>query len=75
MKKQNDRAGRLSVFGFTLVELLIVVLIIGILSAVALPQYQKAVEKSKATQAMSMLKSLGQAQNAYRMANGTCAHV
>ncbi|MBR3632013.1 MAG: prepilin-type N-terminal cleavage/methylation domain-containing protein [Elusimicrobiaceae bacterium] len=56
---------------FTLIELLVVVLIIGILSAVALPQYEKIVERSKATQAFALLNPLIQAYQASYLENGT----
>ena len=61
--------GEMNMKGFTLIELLVVVLIIGILSSVALPQYQKAVMKSRTAEAWVNLKNLNMAVNAYCLEN------
>jgi prepilin-type N-terminal cleavage/methylation domain-containing protein len=59
---------------FTLIELLVVVLIIGILASVALPQYFKTVEKSRAAEAISVISSVSAAQDREFMRVGSYAN-
>ena len=55
--------------GFTLTELLVVVLIIGLLTAVALPQYTRAAEKARLTEALINVNYLQKSVNEYIVAD------
>jgi prepilin-type N-terminal cleavage/methylation domain-containing protein len=71
-KKRNEK-------GFTLIELMIVVVIIGILAALAIPRFMRATTKSKQSEAKQILKQIYTMQRAYRQeyndywGNGTTA--
>ncbi|MBN1787214.1 MAG: prepilin-type N-terminal cleavage/methylation domain-containing protein [Sedimentisphaerales bacterium] len=57
--------------GFTLVELAVVIVIIGVLAAFAVPRFRAAVERSKAAEAFNYLASFQAAQEVYHARMGT----
>lgn len=59
--------------GFTLIELMIAVAIIGILAAIALPQYSQYVMRSRRADAVNALSSMAAAQERYRLINPSYA--
>ena len=65
-----SKTSKYPVGGFTLIELLVVVLIIGILAAIALPQYRKAVLKSKYATMKDIVRVVKDAEQRYYMVNG-----
>jgi len=59
--------------GFTLVELAVVIIIIGILAAFAVPRFLDSVERSKAGEAFNYLSAVRSAQERYQVRQGTYA--
>ena len=70
MRKEGVRRPGAAAKGFTLIELIVVILIVGVLSAITVPQYFRIVEKAKIAEAINVLRSLGASQARYQSKYG-----
>jgi len=71
MNKKSNNINLKTNKGFTLIELMVVVAIIGIISAVALPSYTSYVTRGNRTEAMELLTEIMSAQQRYATKNRT----
>ena len=68
MKKEKESCKNK---GFTLIEMLVVVLIIGILAGIALPQYQMAVTKARVASILPIMRRFKDALAEYKLQHGS----
>ena len=69
----NTQQNRQNVSGFTLIEVLVVVIILGILASLSLPAFLSQAAKAKQTEAKGYVGAVTRAQQAYRIEKATFA--
>ncbi len=74
MKNKNERKKMHRLKGFTLIEILIVVIILGILATLSVPQFTRMISRAKMAEAWAGLGGLRTAQSIYYMEHDNYAH-
>ncbi len=74
LNHSQNRPRRSSRRGFTLVELLLVLVILGILAALVLPKFTGRTEQARITAAVTQISTFGTALDAYEVDTGSYPH-